>query len=429
MSLTESLTALIDGKPIADDDLEQAALFVLDALANAVAGRNSEPGRILIQWWDDQPPSVLTTTFALGGLTHIQETDDLHRASVVHPGCVVVPAAFAVARARDLKGTAFLRAVLRGFEATCRVGMAVGTEHYRIWHNTATCGPYGSAYAAADLLNLDPGQKVHALGNAGTQSSGLWQFLETGAMSKQLHAGHAAQAGLLAAQLASLGFTGPPEILEGRKGFFAAACPDAVPGAITAAPDGDWQLRQTSIKPWPSCRHTHPAVDAAIELSGQIGNRAVSEIRIETYQAAADVCDRPAPASEYAAKFSLQHCVAAALKAGALGFGSFDEASRTDLGKLRDATEIVVTPAFSDPYPDAWGSAVTVSLSDGTGLTARRTHCLGDPDAPLSRDAMLDKAAMLLDHGGHPDPQGFIAAVLDLPNDGPLPDLPQILIG
>ena len=170
----------------------------------------------------------------------------------MHPGCVVVPAAWALANKQGVGGHALLRSVLHGFEATTRVGMGVGPAHYKIWHNTATCGPYGSAMAAADLLGLDDEQTVHALGNAGTQSSGLWQFLETGAMTKHLHAGHAAEAGLKAADLAAFGFTGPPRILEGDKGFFKAACPDAQPELVLANPDDAWQLTTTSIKPWPS---------------------------------------------------------------------------------------------------------------------------------------------------------------------------------
>jgi len=135
---------------------------------------------------------------------------DLHRASVTHPGCVVVPTVLALGARQKMGGIALLTAVLHGFEAMCRVGNGVGRAHYKIWHNTATCGPFGSAMAAATLL-----------------------------------------------QLTGLGFTGPPAILEGDKGFFAAACPDAVPTAVIADAGAVWQLRQTSIKPWPSCRHTH----------------------------------------------------------------------------------------------------------------------------------------------------------------------------
>ncbi|MBC7102290.1 MAG: MmgE/PrpD family protein, partial [Parvibaculum sp.] len=208
-SLTETLVSLIRTKPVNDADIEAAALFTLDAVANSLAGRNSEPGRILLDWWRASPsnaaPDPGREAFLMGALCHILETDDLHRESVVHPGCVVVPAAWALARKRGATGRSFLTSVLHGFEAASRVGMGVGPAHYKIWHNTATCGPFGSAMAAAALLDLEDGEAVHALGNAGSQSSGLWQFLETGAMTKHLHAGHAAEAGIRAAELAAFG--------------------------------------------------------------------------------------------------------------------------------------------------------------------------------------------------------------------------------
>jgi len=94
---------------------------------------------------------VARRAFYFGGLAHILEMDDLHRDSVTHPGCVVIPAAWAIAEDRDLGGHAFLGAFLAGYEACCRVGMSVGKAHYRIWHNTSTCGPFGSAMAAAGV--------------------------------------------------------------------------------------------------------------------------------------------------------------------------------------------------------------------------------------------------------------------------------------
>ncbi|MGI9301698.1 MAG: MmgE/PrpD family protein [Gammaproteobacteria bacterium] len=294
-TLTEQLVDLIVAKPINDHDRERAALFVLDGVANALAGRNSPPGRILTAWAKRTGAGSDKGAFLMGALMHILEVDDLHRASVVHPGCVVVPAAWTVARREGLSGLDFVTATLRGFEATCRVGMAVGPAHYRVWHNTGTCGPFGSAMAVASLLNLGSEAAISALGNAGTQSSGLWQFLETGAMSKHLHAGHAAQAGLLAADLATHGFTGPPAILEGDKGLFAGACPDADPDAVVRDPDAPWQLHASSIKPWPSCRHTHPAIDAAQELRAGLEPRDVERATVRVYQAAADVCDNPTP--------------------------------------------------------------------------------------------------------------------------------------
>ncbi len=400
-TLTAGLIRLVRSKPVTQADLEMAALFTLDALANAIGGTNSAAGRILLQWASDRPAHASNQAFLMGALTHILETDDLHRASVTHPGCVVVPVVLALGAHRKAGGTELLRAVLTGYEVMCRVGNAVGPAHYRIWHNTATCGPYGAAMAAADLLLLNDEETQHALGNAGTQSSGLWQFLETGAMSKHLHAGRAAESGLLAAELARLGFTGPPAILEGNKGFFAGACPDANPTLVLREPAAPWQLVQTSIKPWPSCRHTHPAIDAALELHRQLGGRDITRIRAEVYQAALDVCERPHPQSEYEAKFSLSHCIAAALADGHVAFDSFDTGSRLRLASLGNRVSAVVTEPYRSAYPERyWGARISATVSDGETLVAEKLGCKGDPEFALSRLEMIDKAKMLMQHGG-----------------------------
>lgn len=416
-SLTAQLIDLIRRKPITEAARDSAALFVLDAVANAIAGRSSVPGRILMAWAAGRPPHAATQSFLLGGLAHTLETDDLHRASVTHPGCVVVPVAVALGSRTEASGHELLRAVLHGYEAMCRVGNAVGAAHYRVWHNTATCGPYGSAMCAADLLTLDDLPTQHALGNAGTQSSGLWQFLETGAMSKHLHAARAAESGFLAAELAALGFTGPPAILEGSKGFFAAACPDAAPAEVLANADADWQLTMTSIKPWPSCRHTHPSIDAALELRSKLAGRELVSARAEVYPAALDVCNRPAPGNEYEAKFSLQHCIAVALAHGRVDFGDFDATTRDQLASMRDRICPVVAEPFRSLYPQHWGSRVSVTMRDGLTLSAERRDCKGDPGAALSREDMIDKAMMLMKFGDMPEGRAaaVVQAILDLP--------------
>ncbi|MDP6787969.1 MAG: MmgE/PrpD family protein [Rhodospirillales bacterium] len=429
MTLTEGLVRLIRAKPVGSADLAKAALFVLDAMANALAARNTEPGTILRRWAKEQGRGqgrdAGRDAFLMGGLIHILETDDLHRASVVHPGCVVVPAAFAVAGRDGAQGRAVLEAVLHGYEACCRVGMAVGPAHYRIWHNTATCGPFGSAMAAAALGKLDEGQAVHALGNAGTQAAGLWQFLETGAMSKHMHAGRAAEAGVVAAGLAGLGFTGPPAILEGDKGFFAGACPDADPAAVLGDAEAPWQVHDTSIKPWPSCRHTHPVIDAALELHGDMGQEDAAEIQVVTYAAALDVCDRSRPQSEYEAKFSLQHCAAVALRDGEVGFSSFDDKARKRVAALAARTIVAVGEPFAADYPEAWGARLAVTTAGGRRLEAGRTHCKGDPELALSDAELTDKARYLLAYAGLEDgaARALIDAILALAEDGPLPGL------
>jgi 2-methylcitrate dehydratase PrpD len=429
MSLTRSLTRLIATKPVADDDLAAAAAFTLDTLANALAARHSPQGQILRDWYGRRPSDTGRRAFLFGALAHILEMDDLHRESVTHPGCAVIPAAWAVAVQQGSSAQDFLRAVLAGYEAVCRIGNAVGRAHYEVWHNTSTCGPYGAAIAAATLLELREEPTVWALGNAGTQSAGLWQFLEEGAMSKHLHAGRAAEAGVLAAELAARGFTGPARILEGRKGFFVAACPDATPERVLAAPEAPWQLRLTSIKPWPSCRHTHPIVDAALELHGRVAPDAIAEVRIETYRAALALCDQAAPTSEYEAKFSLQHCAAGALSDGTLTLRSFDGAARARLAALAARTKAVVAPPYEAAYPDRWGARVTLQTTAGETLAAERVACKGDPESPVTRKELGAKASMLLDHGGFANERAasLIAAVLALPDGGALPDVAQLV--
>lgn len=422
MGLTRDLTGLIREKPVSDGDLQWAALFVLDTLGCALGAIQTDPARML---GEVAPPATSDTArraFYLGGLAHILEMDDLHRDSVTHPGSVVIPAAWAVCDELDLKGRDFLRAVLTGYEAMCRIGNSVGKAHYKVWHNTSTCGPFGSAFAVADLIGLDEDQTVWALGNAGTQSSGLWQFLETGAMSKHLHTARAAESGVLAARLAASGFTGPELILEGEKGFYAGLCEDPIPSQVLKDPAAQWQLIDTSIKPWPCCRHTHPAIDAAIDLHGQLAGRSISSVSVGAYQAALDVCDRPNPEDPYSAKFSLQHTVAVALADGKVIQSSFDADARQRMAEERSKVTVGLSDAVNAAYPKSWGVEVRVRAQDGTELTAVRREAKGDPGDPVSSAGIADKARLQMGEAGIAGArtEAIIGRILDLPNDGPV---------
>lgn len=425
MSLSRDLVRLIRSKKIVEADLHRAMLFVLDTTACALGARDSAPARMLEQVAPPAHSDMARRAFFFGGIAHILEIDDLHRTSVTHPGCVVIPAAWAVADANDLGGRAFLAAVLAGYEACARVGMAVGKAHYRVWHNTSTCGPFGSAMACAGLLGLDEDKAVWALGNAGTQSAGLWEFLSSGAMSKHLHTARAAESGVLAAQLAREGFTGAETILEGEKGFFKGLCPDPVPQALLAEPDGAWELTRTSIKPWPCCRHTHPTIDAAIELSGRLAGRPIARVEVGAYRAALDVCDRPDPTEAYGAKFSLQHCAAAALLDGRIEQASFGDAKRAEAAPLRARVALRVAPAIDSAYPDAWGTELRVETVDGQVFEASRKHCKGDPENPVSEADLVEKAMALLASapGGRKAAQSMIDAIRGLVEDRPVRSL------
>jgi 2-methylcitrate dehydratase PrpD len=424
-SLTTQLIELIRAKPIAEADLAQAALFVLDTLSCAIGARQSKPAKILAKVSPLDINDVDKASFYLGGVSHILEMDDLHRGSVTHPGSVVIPAAWAFAHRENMSGRRFLKAVLEGYEACARIGMAVGKEHYRVWHNTATCGPFGSAMATASLADLSLEQTVWALGNAGTQSAGLWEFLADGAMSKHLHTARGAQAGLMAARLAQAGFTGPTRILEGEKGFFKGLCPDPDPDAVLRDPEAPWQLVQTSIKPWPCCRHAHPTIDAALALHRDLDGRPIARIDVGTYQAALDVCDRPDPTEHYGARFSLQHCVAVAVASGKVDTLSFEAPARDAVKDLRRLVSLRVDGQVDAAYPDSWGTVVSVETVDGHRLTATRRDCKGDPGNPVTAPELTQKALDLMATVAIPDVRAhaFIAAVQQLVDDLPVRQL------
>jgi 2-methylcitrate dehydratase PrpD len=328
--------------------------------------------------------------------------DDVDRRSVLHPGAVVIPAALAVAEQQQSNGRSFLSAVVLGYEVAIRLGESVGPRHYFYWHNTSTCGVYGAAAAAGWLLGLDRERLTWALGNAGTQASGLWQFNQDGAMSKPLHAGRAAANGVLAAQLAACGLTGARRILEGTQGFWAATAPDGDPQAVTRGlGSGAWKLAGVSIKPYPSCRHTHSAIDAALRLRERLGAvqpEQIARLEIAGYKSMLDLCDNPHPTSSYSAKFSVQYTTARALLSGRPRLEDFDEQkiAAPDVRTILERSDVQYDARLDGLYPAQFPARVTVKLANGDTHAEVVLSPKGDPENPMSREELESKFVELL---------------------------------
>lgn len=410
--MTAALVAAI-GRPVDLAARRRAVLHWIDWIGCVAAGARAPVAKVLRE---TQPPAgtpgavasllgpardAWHATLLDAALANVEEMDDMHRQAILHPGPVVMPALAGLARS-GLSAERTLDAVVRGYEVMIRVGRAVGPRHYHYWHNTATAGVFGAAAACADALALAPRQAVWALGNAGTQASGLWQVRLEPVMSKQLHTAHAAWAGHSAALLAAHGFTGPERILEGERGFFAAMCGDGTPEAVLRT-DDDWLIRQTSFKPWPACRHTHATIDCVLALREAAGGPlSFAECEVESFRDALAICDNRQPRTRTEAKFSLQYCVAAAALFGPLRPEHFDEncITRADLGAAAARVRLRPAPDFDAAYPDHYGARVTLHLGDGTRRSHAVADTLGDPERPMDEAAVLAKARTLMDYGG-----------------------------
>jgi 2-methylcitrate dehydratase PrpD len=413
-SLTAQLVTLL-ARPITPADRARATLHVLDWLGCALLGAKAAPGAAMQSYGRTlaaggataigtgrlQPESAALVNGSFG---NVLEMDDIHRTSILHPGPVVIPAALAHAEAHGATAGDFLDALIRGYEVVIRIGASVGLGHYKYFHNTATCGPFGAAAAVGSLLHLTPAQMVHALGTAGTVTGGFWQVRLETAMSKQFHTGHAARAGLVAADMAKHGFTGPAQILEGPLGMYAAMCPDAKPAEITADPHGPWKVYDTSFKPWAACRHSHATIDAALLLREQVKAEDVAKVTVHTYGDAKSFCDRPDPKTVVDAKFSLQHAVAVVLQDGPPVLDSFELSAiaRPELAAFRPKVTVEVTDRFNSAYPQHYGTGLVARTRDGRTIEVAVRDALGDPGNPVSDDRVVAKARQLMAAAGLP---------------------------
>lgn len=391
--------------------VEFTKLCILDWFGSAVAGSSLPPIRMLHELAEElggAPQATLVTggrssvanaALVNGGASHIVELDDIHKSSIIHAATVVVPAALAVAEWKGKSGKDLIAAVAVGYDVCFRIGEAVSPSHYYYWHNTATCGTFGSVAAAAKLLDLTEEQMIHALGNAGTQAAGLWEFIVDGAMTKQLHPGKAAMNGVLAALLGQKGFTGPSRILEGKRGFFEAMSEQANPNAITDGLAEQYKITENSFKIHASCRHTHQAIDIALDIrrERQLNPEEIEEITVRTYQSALMIASNTNPQTVYASKFSVEFCTALGFIKGRAGLAEFNEETLHDpaVRALMGKIHAVLDPAIEEDYPEKWRSAMDIKLRSGESISRMVDYPKGDPENPVTADELVTKFKQL----------------------------------
>ena len=392
--------------------------LLVDWFGSAVAGHGSRPvasiarfaqvmgagqgaAEVIVSRTSNSP---YLAAMANAAASHVAEQDDVHNGSVFHPATVVFPAAVAVAQAMGASGRDLLTASVAGYEVGIRVGEFLGRSHYKVFHTTGTAGTLAAAAAVGHLLKLDAQQMLHALGSAGTQAAGLWEFLRTAADSKQLHTAHAAAAGLMAAYLAQDGFTGAAQILEGPQGMAAGMSSDADPAKLVDGLGTRWATAETSFKYHASCRHTHPAADALLQVmqAHQLQPGDLAGVVTHVHQGAIDVLGPVVrPVTVHQSKFSMGTVLALVAQFGHAGLAEFDQHFLSDATQaLRDKVTMQLDAEVDGAYPRRWIGKVTVTTTDGRVLHGRVDEPKGDPGNTLSRDEITAKALRLAAFSG-----------------------------
>jgi 2-methylcitrate dehydratase PrpD len=398
--------------------IERAEDLFLDWFASALAGKGARPVETIAAFFESQGPSAgpaeilihRTTSSPLvaacinAAASHFAEQDDVHNSSVFHPAAVVIPPALAVAQLMQCSGRDLLTAMVAGYETGIRVGEFLGRSHYRIFHTTGTAGTIAAAAAVGRLLTLPPEQMHHAFGSAGTQSAGLWEFLRDAADSKQLHCAHAAGAGLSAAFLARGGLTGARRIFDGAQGMAAGMSSDADPARLTDRLGSRWALAETSFKFHASCRHTHPAADALLQVMSREKLTAdrVARVTARVHQGAIDVLGPVTdPQTVHQSKFSMGTVLGLIAVHGRAALPDFDRDFRDPaVVAFREKVVMDLDPEVDGAYPARWIGKVTVDTTDGRRIEGRIDVPKGDPDNTLSRPELEDKAIRLGNYRG-----------------------------
>src|SRR5258707_6354930 len=377
-------------QPISPEVLHHARRAVIDWHAALLPGGVVPPATLLKRALADEfdRGSMRAAALINGAAAHSVEVDDIYRDGIYHPGAPTIAAALAVAQSRGATGEALLRAVIVGYEVSTRTAAAMGRAHYRSWHNTGTIGSFGAASAAAELLGLDGKRFAHALATVATFSAGLQQAFRADSMSKPMHAGRAAEAGVTAALAAAEGVTGSLGIMEGEAGFGRAMGEGPDWERVLATLGEDFHITQMTFKNHACCGHAFAAIDGALALKARMGVAAgeIARVRVGGYRATLEVPGVADPATAAEARFSTPYLVATALTHGSVRLAAFEPARLEDAAtrSLMRRVEVALDPELDAAFPARRSARVAIESSDGRRGEHLPATRKGDPDMPRS---------------------------------------------
>ena len=398
--------------------LDLARKSILDGIGLALCGSMAKSGEIVRAYLKTMgvtsgPATVIGSAlkapvrfaaFANGVGIHADDYDDTQLAVaedrvyglLTHPTAPALPGALAIAETRSMSGRDLLTAYNAGVEVECKIAEAIAPRHYEDgFHTTGTVGALGSAAAAAKLLGFDREHILTALGIAASEAAGLRENF--GTMTKPLHAGRAAESGVAAVELAGLGWTAAPNILEAPRGFFHAAGGGFDANAIMGKLGKPWTFVSpgVSIKPFPSGSLTHPGMTEMLRLIQE--NHIVAD-QVESVQAGANKNNLNAlihhrPTDNLQAKFSMEFCLAALLLYGKAGLSEFTDevVNRPEVQAMIRRIDFSVDPVAEAAGYNKMTTLIRIRLKDGRTISGRADFAKGSPAIPMSYDEVTAK--------------------------------------
>ena len=370
-------------QPLPEEVVHHARRAVIDWHAALYPGLVVPPVTLMKKAFAGEAESPRLKALIEGSAAHAVEVDDIFRDGIYHPGAPTIAAARALGEA--------LRPVVVGYEISTRIGAAMGKAHYKHWHNTGTIGAFGAAAAAAEALQLDRRQFAHALATVTTFAAGLQQAFRMDSMSKPLHAGRAAEAGVTAALMAREGVTGSLDVMVG----FAAAMGDNPDWERWLATLGrDFHITRMTFKNHACCGHTFAAIDGALEVKRRLNVDAadIDRVEVATYRAGLEVAHYENPGTPAEGRFSLKYVVATALTHGSVRLAAFEPERLADrkTKALMDRISLRLDPELEAAFPAKRAARVAIEAKGRREEWLQPTR-IGDPDAPLSDRALEEK--------------------------------------
>src|SRR6202165_3836045 len=401
---------------------------ILDGFGLALAGSRAESGPISRKYIEEcggngkatvigtaMKTSPRFAALLIGISIHADDFDDTQLAAakdrvyglLMHPTVPVLPAIFALAEQRAVTGKEWMLAYHVGAEVECKIAEAISPRHYQDgFHTTGTCGPFGSAAACAKLLKFDLSKTLNAFGLAASQSGGLRENF--GTMTKPFQAGHAAESGLVSAELAALGWTAAEQILEADRGFFHAFGGSYDPAAIMDRLGKPWTFASPgiSLKPFPSGSLTHPAMTELARLieANNIQAAQVQKVDVGANHNMTTTLLHHQPKTGLEAEFSMEFCMAILLLERKAGLGEFSDKAtqRADVREMIAKIDFYVDPEAEGAGFDKMTSILKVHLKDGKVITGRADFAKGSPANPMTFEEASTKFRGCAEYAGCP---------------------------